>query len=87
MKKIIAVIVIFFLLQTISNASNKNNILQRLEQINNISFSFIQTINGKDEKGNCVIQYPKKIFCKYEERIKKILVSNGSSLVIKKGKQ
>ena len=48
MKKIIAVIVIFFLLQTISNASNKNNILQRLEQINNISFSFIQTINGKD---------------------------------------
>ncbi len=87
MNKIIAVVAIFFLFQTISNASNKNNILEKLKKINNISFSFIQTINGKDEKGNCVIQYPKRIFCKYEERIKKTLVSNGSSLVIKKGKQ
>ena len=31
--------------------------------------------------------YPKKIFCEYEKRRKKILVSNGNSLVIKNNKQ
>ena len=52
-----------------------------------MSCSFIQTIGGKDERGDCTIQYPKKIFCKYESRINKILVSNGKSLVIKNDRQ
>ena len=38
----------------------------------NISFNFIQTINGKDEKGECVIKYPKKIFCEYARSNNKI---------------
>ena len=42
-----------------------------------------QDINDKIEKGNCVIEYPKKIFCEYSDKNNKILVSNGSSLVIK----
>ena len=44
-----------------------------VEKIENISFNFIQTINGKDEKGICTIKYPKKIFCEYEKRNNKIL--------------
>tara|TARA_Y100000591_G_scaffold22985_1_gene16955 strand:- start:1485 stop:1946 length:462 start_codon:yes stop_codon:yes gene_type:complete len=56
-------------------------------QIENMSFNFIQTIDGKDEKGECTIQYPKKIFCEYEKRKKKILISNGRSLVIKNNNQ
>ena len=39
-------------------------------------------MNGKIENGNCIIQYPKKIYCKYQKK-NKILVSNGKSLVIK----
>ena len=35
------------------------------------------------EKGNCTIQYPKKIYCEYDSSNRKILVSNGKSLVIK----
>ena len=50
-------------------------------------FNFIQTIGGKDEKGECIIKYPKKIFCEYERRKNKVLVSNGKSLVIKNNKQ
>tara|TARA_Y100000590_G_scaffold222701_1_gene252032 strand:+ start:9105 stop:9656 length:552 start_codon:yes stop_codon:yes gene_type:complete len=79
--------IIFILFQNNLNASNKENILKKLNKIENISFNFIQTINGKDEKGECVIKYPKKIFCEYEKRNNKILVSNGSSLVIKNDKQ
>ena len=83
MKKISFSFIIFILLQNHLNASNKDNVLEKLSKTQNISFDFIQTINGKDEKGKCIIQYPKKIFCQYEKRNNKILVSNGKSLVIK----
>ena len=47
-----------------------------------MSFKFIQKIGKKTEKGECVILYPKKILCKYDDIYNKILVSNGRSLVI-----
>ena len=50
---------------------------------NNLSFNFIQTINDKNENGKCIIKYPKKIWCEYDNSNKKIIVSNGKSLVIK----
>ena len=75
----------FFLLffSTESSASIKNDIIQKLNKINSISFDFEQNINDKIETGNCTIKYPKKIYCKYNQSNKKILVSNGKSLVIK----
>ena len=82
MKKFI--LIIFFLLAiTEISASEKNAIKKNLKEIDNFSFKFEQNINGKIEKGNCTIQYPKKIYCEYDSSNKKILVSNGKSLVIK----
>ena len=82
MKKIL---IIFLLvnLNSLAHGSIKNNIIKKLENINNLSFVFEQNINGKTENGNCIIEYPKKIFCKYKKFNDKILVSNGKSLVIK----
>ena len=76
---------IFFLCILISNsnADIKNKIIQNLINTNNFDFKFEQNINGKIEKGNCTIEYPKKIFCEYTRSNNKILVSNGRSLVIK----
>ncbi|MDB2470656.1 outer-membrane lipoprotein carrier protein LolA [Candidatus Pelagibacter bacterium] len=51
--------------------------------MNNLSFNFIQIIDDKEQKGKCIIRYPKKIFCEYEGHKQKIVVSNGKSLVIK----
>ena len=82
MKKYYLILFIFFPL-TESAASIKSNIIKNLQNINNISFDFEQNINGKIEYGNCIIEYPKKIFCKYNLKNKKVLVSNGNSLVIK----
>ena len=82
MKKIL-LLMIFILISLESNATIKNDIIRNLEDINNISFQFEQNINGKIESGKCTIEYPKKIFCKYDLENKKILVSNGRSLVIK----
>ena len=76
-------ILFFILLTNDASASIKKNIIYNLNSIDNIFFKFEQNINGKTENGECIIQYPKKIFCKYNLKNKKILVSNGKSLVIK----
>ena len=82
MKKVFLIILITFI-NTKIYASNKENIIKNLTNINNITFNFEQNINGKIENGICTIEYPKKIFCKYDLNNQKILVSNGRSLVIK----
>ena len=87
MKLFLFVYLFFFFLQNTGYTSNKDNIVRKLKTINNLSFNFIQTVGGKDEKGQCIIKYPKKIFCEYEKRNKKIMVSNGRTLVIKINKQ
>ena len=73
----------FFIFITHTNANNKTQIIENLEKTKNLSFEFEQNINGKIENGSCIIEYPKKIFCKYLKNNNKILVSNGKSLVIK----
>ena len=73
----------FLILLTNTNANNKDKIIQNLKETKNLNFEFEQNINGKIENGNCTIEYPKKIFCKYFKNNNKILVSNGKSLVIK----
>ena len=73
----------FVLLTTNVNSNNKEQIVDILKNTNNLNFEFEQNINGKIESGNCIIEYPKKIFCEYSTSNNKILVSNGKSLVIK----
>ena len=82
MRKLILIILISLII-TKSFSSEKDEVKKNLDQIDNLSFDFEQNINGKIEKGNCTIQYPKKIYCEYDLSNKKILVSNGNSLVIK----
>ena len=73
----------FFIFINHTNANNKTQIIENLEKTKNLSFEFEQNINGKIENGSCIIEYPKKIFCKYLKSNDKVLVSNGKSLVIK----
>ena len=77
------IIFCFIFLAKINNsiASTKNNIIQNLNEIANLSFKFKQNIDEKTEEGNCIIEYPKKIYCEYYNK-KKILVSDGKNLVI-----
>jgi len=78
-------ILFYFLIlfTTETQAQIKEKIIQNLLNTKNISFNFEQNINGKIEDGNCIIQYPKKIYCQYNLGNEKIMVSNGKSLVIK----
>ena len=76
---------IFFILlfSNPSHSSIKEEIINKIEQTRNLSFNFIQTIAEKNEKGNCIIKYSKKIYCEYDNVDEKIIISNGRSLVIK----
>jgi len=82
MKKILFIYLIFFI-NNIALGAIKENIINNLIDTQNLSFNFEQNIDGKIETGNCIIEYPKKIFCKYNTSNEKILVSNGRSFVIK----
>ena len=80
------IILIFFILISLINASYasvKEKIINNLIGTDNLIFDFKQTISKKTEKGNCIIKYPKKIYCVYKNRQKKIMVSNGKTLVVK----
>ena len=79
------IIFIFFFLNILnySFASTKFDIINNFKKIDNLSFDFKQVIEDVTEQGNCIIQYPKKINCKYDNLKKKLIVSNGKSLVIK----
>ena len=80
LKFFIILFVSFFILD--ANADNKEKIINNLKNTYNLSFQFEQNIGGKIEKGNCIIEYPKKMYCSYNKN-NKVLVSNGKSLVIK----
>jgi len=80
-KKILLIFSLFFF--SSANAFYTEQIISELKKINNLAFDFEQKIDGKEEKGSCIIKYPKKIFCEYKKSNNKILVSNGKSLVIK----
>ena len=68
------IILIFFLINLFNNslASVKNKIIKNFKNLDNISFKFIQNIDDQEEKGECIIQYPKKMRCIYNNTKKKI---------------
>ena len=79
-------IIIIFIALNLYNpalASMREDIISKMQITNNLSFNFIQTVGDKSENGKCILEYPKKIYCEYDDANKKIIVSNGKSLVIK----
>ena len=77
--------IILFLLNiyTPTFSSMTDKIISQMQYSNSLSFNFTQLINEKKENGSCIIKYPKKIYCEYDGSNKKIIVSNGKTLVIK----
>ena len=77
-------IFIFFLFSVAeASADIKKKIIQNLKNTNNLTFNFEQNVNGRTENGHCALSFPQKIFCRYNLKNNKILVSNGKSIVIK----
>ena len=82
----IFLVIFFFLFQNFANASILSKIKNNFDSTKSMKFNFVQKIEGKIERGECIVLYPKKIFCKYIDFYNKILVSNGKSLLINSDK-
>jgi len=64
-------------------ASEKDKIIENLKKINSIKFDFTQITNDVTENGSCLIVYPKRMRCLYEED-KEIIVNNDYLFLINK---
>ena len=73
----------FFLLITSSLlASEKDQIVAQLNNLNSLEFTFDQLINEKTEKGSCLLEFPGKLKCNYFDDKRKELVINNKKLAI-----
>ena len=77
------VLTILILFCANSKASEKDKIIENLKKINSIKFNFTQITNNATENGNCLIVYPKKMRCLYEEN-KEIIVNDDYLFLINK---
>ena len=77
--------IIFFslcLIFTNSIAAEKFKIIKKLDSIDNIQFNFTQMINDKEEKGRCILVFPSKLKCNYEDKNEKELIINKKMMSI-----
>ena len=67
----------------IGQESYKEKIIENLKKIDSIKFNFTQISNDITENGNCLIVYPKKMRCLYDED-KEIIVNDDYLFLINK---
>ena len=78
---IVLTMLIFFCVN--AKGSEKEKIIGNLKKINSIKFNFTQITNDVTENGSCLIVYPKKMRCLYEED-KEIIVNDDYLFLINK---
>jgi outer membrane lipoprotein-sorting protein len=75
-------ILLFFCNQL--NASEKIKIIENLRKINSLQFNFTQLSSDGQENGSCILIYPKKMRCIYDEQKKEIIVNDDYLYLINK---
>ncbi len=75
-------ITVFILFSTLISANEKKQIINQLNDLNSLEFTFNQLINEKNEKGSCLLEFPGKLKCNYFDDKKKELVINNKRLAI-----
>ena len=76
------IFLVFILLSVNLSASEKNQIITQLNNLNSLEFIFDQIINDKTEKGSCLLAFPGKLKCDYFDDKEKELIINKKKLAI-----
>ena len=74
-------IFLFFVSANLS-ANEKDQIINQLNNLKTLEFSFYQLVNNKTERGNCLLEFPGKLKCDYFDDKKKQLIINKKRLAI-----
>jgi len=80
--KFFKLFLIFFFLAANLFANEKNQIINQLNSLNSLEFTFNQFINDKIEKGSCLLEFPGKLKCDYFDEKEKELIINNKRLAI-----
>ena len=80
--KYFKIFIFFFLLSANLSASEKDQIVTQLNNLNSLEFTFNQVVNDKTEKGSCLLEFPGKLKCDYFDDNKKELIINKKRLAI-----
>ena len=72
----------FYLIFLNCTAAEKSKIIDKLKSIDNLRFNFTQKTNEKVEKGKCILAFPSKLKCIYEDKNKKELIVNKKMMAI-----
>ena len=80
--KFFKIFIIFTLLSVNLSAEEKSQIINQLNNLNSLEFTFDQIINDKIEKGSCLLEFPGKLKCDYFDDKKKELIINKKRLAI-----
>ena len=77
-------IALFIFVNFIPNlyADNRKLIIDKLKDINNITFDFEQITNNKKEFGTCVLSFNNKLSCDYIDSMHKRVLINGKRLIV-----
>ena len=59
------IFLVFILLPVNLSASEKDQIINQLNNLNSLEFTFNQTVNNKTENGSCLLEFPGKLKCNY----------------------
>ena len=65
-----------------ATTAEKSKIINKLNNIDNIQFNFIQKTNEKVEKGKCTLVFPSTLKCNYEDKNEKELIVNKKMMTI-----
>ena len=80
--KFFKLFLIFFFLTANLLANEKDKIINQLNNLNSLEFTFNQLINDKNEKGSCLLEFPGKLKCDYFDDKEKELIINNKRLAI-----
>jgi len=77
-QKIILLVFFFISFSKHSYSKEIQKIIQKLDETKNLKFDFIQTFDRSTETGNCILEFPHKFLCHFNEfNRKKILIDNN----------
>jgi outer membrane lipoprotein-sorting protein len=80
------IFIIYLLSFNNAYADFKKKLINKITLTQTLSFNFNQKIGDKQEFGKCLIKYPLLMKCDYDNKKKKVIISNGKSVAIIKKK-
>ena len=84
-KKLLYFLIFFIFNFGLLIADTRTNVIKKINGISSITFEFIQNTNSKIENGNCILLFPNKLKCVYnDDKLKELIINNQMLAITQK---